>query len=306
MSSRNIVVTGGAGFVGSHLVDTLVSNGANVQVIDSFSAGKFPAQLNPQATYHEVDVRDQEHIAPIIAGVDVVFHVAAAVSVSHSVEDPRGTHDVNVNGTLSVLEAARRGGAKRFVFVSSAAIYGTRVEPPVREEMPYDPNSPYGLHKCIGEQYVRLYGSLYQLPAAIIRPFNIYGSRQRGDSPYAGVIARFLSLAKSGGRISIEGDGEQTRDFVHVSDMVRALILASERDEAVGQTFNIGCGSTVTINDVAKTILTMCGSANAPEYISPRIGDIRNSYADISKAQKLLGWSPTVLLSEGMRELAGA
>lgn len=306
MSSRNIVVTGGAGFVGSHLVDALVANGECVHVIDNFSAGKFPAQLNPRATYYEMDVRNHESITPVIAGADVVFHMAAAVSVAQSVEDPLGAHDVNVNGTLSVLEAARIGGAKQFVFVSSAAIYGTCAQPPVHEEMPYDPNSPYGLHKCIGEQYVRLYNSLYQLPTTIIRPFNIYGPRQRGDSPYAGVVARFLALTKNGEHFVIEGDGEQTRDFVHISDVVNALILASEHDKANGQTFNVGCGSTVTVNDIAKIILSACGVEGVPKHAPARIGDIRHSYADSSKIQKLLGWAPAVAFSDGIRELACA
>lgn len=306
MFPRKVVVTGGAGFVGSHLVDALAMHGDEVHVIDDFSAGRFPEQLNTHATYHELDVRDSERITPIISGADVVFHLAAIVSVSQSVEDPLGTHDVNVGGTLAVLDAARQGGAKRFIFMSSAAIYGTNATPPVREDFSYDPVSPYGLHKCIGEQSTRMYGSLYYVPAVILRPFNIYGTRQRGNSPYAGVIARFVENLRQGEPITIEGDGEQTRDFTHVSDVVRALLLASERQEAIGQTINVGSGSSTTIKHIADAVLTACGRADVPVvHAAARVGDIRHSYADVTRAKELLDWGPNMTLNDGLAELVG-
>lgn len=304
MADTRTVVTGGGGFIGSHLVDTLVARGDRVEVIDDFSAGKFPAQLNAHATYHELDVRDYERIAPIIAGVDTVYHVAALVSVAQSVADPRGTHDVNVNGTLSVLEAVRRGGTRRFLFVSSAAVYGSKVAPPVSEDNAYDPISPYGLHKCIGEQYTRLYGDLYGVATTIVRPFNVYGPRQRGNSPYAGVIARFIDAATRGQDIMIEGDGEQTRDFVHVSDVARALCAAVGRAEAIGQTINLGSGVATTVNMIAGLIGEAFGGVSKVTHGPARVGDIRDSFATVGKATTLLDWRPTVALADGIAELA--
>lgn len=294
------VVIGGAGFVGSHLVDALVLQGKETIIIDDFSAGRFDGQLNNAAVYHEVDMRNQKSLQEIFKQGDVVYLLAAVVSVARSVDDPVYAHDVNVNGALAVLETARHGHVARVVVMSSAAVYGDTAIPPVVEETSLRALSPYGLHKIINEQQAQLFNELYGVPTTILRPFNIFGPRQRGDSSYAGVIARFFDDLRHGKDLTIEGDGAQTRDFVYVLDVVRALIVAGEHPAAIGQVFNVGGGHGISIKRVAEVMVAMYGGAASIRHVNPRRGDIRDSVAAIDRIHTHLGWVPQIPLEEGL------
>jgi UDP-glucose 4-epimerase len=294
------LVTGGGGFVGSHVADALV--GANeVRVLDDFSSGTRD-NVPTDAEVVEGDVRDEETLARAMDGVDLVFHEAAVVSVTESVEDPLGTHAVNATGGLAVLEAARREGA-RAVLASSAAVYGDPERVPVGETDPLRPTSPYGLQKLALDRYAALYHDLYGLETVALRYFNVYGPRSAGG-PYAGVISVFLDQARAGRDITVDGDGTQTRDFVHVDDVVRANLLAATTD-AVGEAYNVGRGEATTIRDLAERVREAVGSDSDIVHTDPRPGDIDHSTADLSKARSGLGYEPTVPLDEGLRSLVG-
>ena len=290
------VVTGGAGFIGSHLVDLLLTQGYIVRVVDSLIAGKREC-VPAAATFFEADIRDAEVLKEAFAGAQLVFHLAALPRVQDTIEHPTETHDVNVTGTLRVLEAARASGAKRVVFASSAAIYGDNQHIPLREEEPPEPLSPYALHKLVSEQYLRLYSKIFDLPAVSLRFFNVYGPRLDPEGPYALVIGRFLKLHKEGKPLTIVGDGEQTRDYVHVSDVVRALLSAAESDTVgEGEVINVGTGVATSVNALAGHF----GGEKA--YLPPRL-EPRASVADISRAKELLGWEPSISLVDGIVEL---
>lgn len=290
-----VLVTGGAGFIGSHLADTLRPDN-EVRILDSFAGGD-PANCPDGATVIEGDVRDETTLSTAIDGVDVVFHQGAIVSVARSVDDPTTTHAVNVDGTLNVLEAARREGS-RVVFASSAAIYGVPRSLPVDETAPKQPTSPYGLEKLSGDHYCRLYADLYGLETVVLRYFNVYGPRQSGGD-YAGAITAFAEQARRGGPLTVQGDGSQTRDFVNVADVVRANLLAATTD-ATGEAFNVGTGVATTINEVAETVRDTLAPAAEITHVEPRRGDIRDSLADVRKARERLGYEPTVPLSDGL------
>lgn len=301
VTEQTIVVTGGAGFVGSHLADALVDEN-DVRVLDTLDTGH-REQVPDAATFIEGDVRDAAALNDAMAGADLVYHQAAMVSVPGSIEQPAESHDVNVNGTGAVLEAARREDA-RIVLASSAAIYGHPESVPIAEDAATEPASPYGLQKLTADSYARLYHELYDLETVVLRPFNAYGPRQNGG-PYSGVVSTFLEQARAGGPITVEGDGMQTRDFVHVDDMVDAYLAAGETDR-VGEAFNVGTRKRVSIKELAKTVRKVTGSDAEIVHEEPREGDIRHSCADIAKAKRVLDFEPTFDLCRGLRSFVSS
>jgi len=298
------LITGGAGFIGSHLAERLVRDGQSVRILDNFSSGK-ESNLRGWAGKAEVirgDLRDRDAVARAVSGTRVVFHLGALVSVPQSVADPLTAHEVNVTGTLNLLQAARAAEVKRVVFSSSSAVYGDSPEQPKREDMPPAPISPYGLHKLMGEQYARLFHRLYGLETVSLRYFNVFGPRQDPASAYAAAIPRFISRMLVDRRPIVFGDGSQTRDFTYVENVVAAnLGAAIAPREAVGESFNIASGVSTSVNDLIATFNRVLGKKIAPIYDPPRTGDILHSVADISKAVRILRRSASVDLAEGLR-----
>lgn len=295
---RTVLVTGGAGFIGSHLVDSLVSNN-EVRVLDNFSTGT-RGNLNSKAELIEKDLRNKQAIKNALKDVDIVFHQAAQVSVTQSVEQPQNSFSNNLAATLSILEQARYNNF-RVVLASSCAIYGDPEQIPITESNSKDPRSPYGLEKLTVDRYARLYHDLYDIETVALRYFNVYGPRQSGGD-YSGVISIFKQQAKNGKSLTVEGDGEQTRDFVHVNDVVQANLLAAETDH-VGKAYNVGTGSAVTIRKLAEEIKDISGSGSDICHIEGREGDIKRSQADIKRIQSQMGFEPTVTLPEGLKSL---
>jgi len=294
---QTVLVTGGAGFIGGHLVDALAP--ANrVRVLDH-AVGANDA-VPPSVEVFEADVRDQDTMAQAAADVDLIFHEAAVVSVERSVADPRETNDVNLTGTMHVLEAARREDA-RVVFASSAAVYGRPERVPIQEADATRPLSPYGLQKLAADEYCRLYHDLYGLETVPLRYFNAYGPGSSGGD-YAGVITAFAQRLAAGDPLVVDGDGSQTRDFVHVEDIVRANLLAATTD-AVGQAYNVGTGRSVSIRDLAETMAEVAATEVPIEHGPARPGDVPESEADISRAREQLGYEPQVTLADGLRDL---
>lgn len=290
------VVTGGAGFIGSHLVDRLVEEGYDVHVIDDLSGGK-KEHVHPDATLHVVDVRNRTVLAPLFDSAAYVFHLAALPRVQFSIEQPEATHDVNVTGTLNVLSAAHKAGARRVVFSSSSSVYGDQDTLPLKETMDVRPMSPYAMHKYMGEWYCRLFSTLYKLPTVSLRYFNVYGSRYDPEGAYALVIGKFLEQKKKGMSLTITGDGTQTRDFTHIKDVVDANIRAAMSEKVGnGEVFNIGAGKNYSVNQIAELI------GGPSEHIDPRI-EPHDTLADSTKAQEVLGWKPAVSLEEGIGAL---
>ncbi|MGQ3413623.1 NAD-dependent epimerase/dehydratase family protein [Natrinema sp. LN54] len=296
---KTILVTGGAGFIGSHLVDALTPHN-EVRILDNFTTGD-RAHVPDEVTVIEGDVRDPIALQKAARGVDVIFHHAAVVSVTQSVDEPRQSNRTNLEASLLVLEQARQEDA-RVVLASSAAVYGHPEELPVPETAPTNPTSPYGVQKLALDQYARLYEELYDLPTVALRYFNVYGPRQQG--PYSGVISTFLEQARADEPITVQGDGQQSRDFVHVSDVVRANLRAATTD-AVGEAYNIGTGQRTTIRELAETVRDATGSSSTIVNRDPRSGDIRHSGADTSKAAHDLGFDARVGLKSGIRSLVG-
>ncbi|MCU4975374.1 NAD-dependent epimerase/dehydratase family protein [Halobacteria archaeon AArc-m2/3/4] len=294
-AGTSVLVTGGAGFIGGKLVETLVPV-ADVTVLDDCSGGD-PESVPSEATFVQGDIRDRETVSDAMEGIDVVFHEAALVSVSRSVEDPLESHTRNATGTLTVLEAARDHDA-RVVCASSAAIYGQPDTVPISETDPTRPTSPYGLDKLALDEYTRLYHELYGLETVALRYFNVYGPGQPAND-YSGVISIFFDRARAGEPLTVFGDGEQTRDFVFIDDVVQANLRAAVTDE-VGEAYNIGTGTRVTITELAESVLEVTGSRSEIVYDDPREGDIRHSGADISKAREMLGFEPSVSLEGGL------
>lgn len=293
---EKIIVTGGAGFIGSHIVDALINEGFEVHIIDNMCAGK-KENVNPKAIIHTVDIRDKEKLFSIFKDVKYVFHEAALPRVQYSIENPIETHEINVTGLLNVLEASRVNNVKRVIFASSSAIYGDSDILPTMETMEANPLSPYAAHKYIGEIYLKLYEQIYGLKTVCLRYFNVYGPRINPDGAYPLVIGYFLKLSKQKKSLTITGDGEQTRDFTHVSDVVKANLLAMKSDKVgKGEIINIGGGQRYKINYIAKLI------GGEVEYIPSRI-EPHDTEADISKAKELLGWEPYVKIEDGILEL---
>ncbi|NIL99700.1 MAG: NAD-dependent epimerase/dehydratase family protein [Acidobacteria bacterium] len=310
------VVAGGGGFIGSNIAEHLLGSGEEVRVLDNFATGRrrnlehadrWAAEGGGTYRLIEGDIRDAEACDEAVAGADYVLLLAAIPSVPRSVADPVTTHDVNVRGTLAVLEAARRHNVERVVYSSSSSLYGESETLPKVESMAPAPISPYGLQKLAAETYCSLYHRLYGTPTVALRYFNVFGPRQDPDSDYAAVIPRFITAVKSGTPPTIYGDGEQTRDFTFVANVIEANLLASRAGEAaLGRAFNIGCGTRISLNDLVGTLAELTGRAVEPIHADPRPGDIKHSMAGIDEAQKHLGFEPRVDLVEGLRRTLDA
>jgi UDP-glucose 4-epimerase len=291
-------VTGGAGFIGSHLAERLVGT-AEVRVLDDCSAGR-RAWVPDEADLIEGDVTDEATLARAVRGTDVVFHQAANASVERSIEQPQESHELNVGATLDILEYARDHDA-RVVLASSAAVYGDPASVPVREGDPKTPTSPYGLEKLAADRYARLYHELYDLETVALRYFNVYGPRH-GGGHYSGVIDVFLDQARAGDALTVHGDGSQTRDFVHVDDVVQANLRAATTD-AVGEAYNVGTGESVSVHELAELVVDVTNSESDIRHTPPREDDIDRSRADVTRARDRLGYRPTIDLREGLRRL---
>jgi UDP-glucose 4-epimerase len=293
---KKAIVTGGAGFIGSHLVDALISLGVEVSIIDNLSTGK-KENINSKANFYNLDIQNLEEIKPIFKNVDVVFHLAAIASVQYSIENPKETNDINVEGTLNVLLSAKEAGVKRFIFSSSSSVYGDVDKIPTDESCKIAPKSPYALHKYTGELYCKLFSEIYNLKTVCLRYFNVYGPRQNPNGAYASVIAKFSDLKRSKEVLTITGDGEQTRDFVFVEDVAMANIFAAKSDRVgKGEVINIGSGKKYSVNEIAKII------GGATKNIPPRV-EPKDSLADIKLAKFLLDWEPQTSLEDGLRIL---
>lgn len=298
------LVTGGAGFIGSHLVERLLADDHEVRVLDDFSTGKesnLPADIRLEVT--RGDVGDYATVTEAVTGADWVFHEAAVASVPKTLDDPLGSHRTNYVGTLNVLEAARQAGVQRVVFAASAAAYGDEAAPPHREDMPVNPLSPYAVDKVASEHICRVYHRLYGLETVCLRYFNVYGPRQDPSSPYSGVISIFIDCVKQGRPPTIYGDGEQTRDFVYVGDVVEANMKAVTAPGIGGRLFNVGTGRAITLNRLLAGIAEAGGTTIEACYAQARAGDIRHSCAGTSRAVTALNWCPDVGLSEGLHRL---
>ena len=298
-----VILTGGAGFIGSWTAEVLAREGHEVVVVDDLSTGD-PRNLSEVANEVElvtIDIRDPDAVNEVFRrkNPDAVIHLAAVVSVDEVAEDPVRGFEVNVRGTLNLLEAARKHDVKRFVYASSAAVYGDPVGLPIIEDHPTRPKNVYGATKLAGEALVSAYGGNYGLSTAVLRYFNVYGPRMRAG-PYSGVIRKFIEAVLTGKPITIFGDGEQTRDFIYVEDVARANLVALESG-ATG-VYNIGTGVPTRIADLAHIVMKVAGKEAPMKHALPRPGDIKHSYADISKARKELGWSPKTGLEEGLRK----
>ncbi len=304
--NKKVIVTGAAGFIGSNLTDKLLELGAGVIGIDNLFNGRIEnlddAMKNKNFQFHKADVRDLNFLLEICEDVDIIFHEAAFASVPQSVKMPENCNDVNVNGILNVLNAARRMDVKKVVFASSSSVYGETPGLKKNEEMRRVPISPYGAAKLACEAYMYVYYHVYGLKTTSLRYFNVFGPRQRDDSPYTGVIAIWFNRARNDQNLIVFGDGEQSRDFTYVKDVVQANILVGEKD-AAGEIINIGAGNPITLNNLGKLILKLTGKENLKlEYTDPRPGDIKHSFADLSKAKNMLGFQPKYKQEEGLRE----
>jgi UDP-glucose 4-epimerase len=296
-TGQTILITGGAGFIGSHLATTLASDN-DIRILDALTTGQ-RANVPTEATFIEGDIRDDDALTRAMTDVDLVFHEAALVSVQRSVEEPQTSHEINSKATLSLLEIARDHDA-RVVLASSAAIYGHPESVPIAETAPKEPTSPYGLDKLTTDHYARLYNELYDLDTVALRYFNAYGPGQvAGD--YSGVISVFIDQALSGDEITVHGEGDQTRDFVYIDDIVQANLRAATTD-AVGKAYNIGTGESVTIRELAELIQDITDTESDIVHTDGRSGDIQHSEATISRAQDYLAYEPTVSLREGLEQ----
>jgi UDP-N-acetylglucosamine/UDP-N-acetyl-alpha-D-glucosaminouronate 4-epimerase len=297
------LVTGGAGFIGSHLAEGLVKRGHRVRVADSLITGK-RSNLDhiPQVEFVEGDLADIDVARRAVEGCQFVLHQAAIPSVPRSVKDPIASNRANVDATLNTLVAARDAGVRRLVFAGSSAAYGDTPTLPKHEAMTDNPLSPYALQKVIGEQYLKLFTRLYGLETVSIRYFNVFGPRQDPSSPYSGVISVFATALLENRPPTIYGDGEQTRDFTYVANVVDGVLRAADAPGASGEIINVATGGRISLNTLFKTMRSVIGSRVEPVYQEVRAGDVRDSQADISKAQKLLGYQPTVSFEDGLRQ----
>jgi nucleoside-diphosphate-sugar epimerase len=303
---ETMLVTGGAGFIGSHLVDRLLADGARVRVLDNYSSGARAnldgaARAGDRLEVIEGDIRDLATVERATAGVSVVFHQAAMRSVPRSVADPLGANENNVTGTLNVLEAARRARARRVVYASSSSVYGDRPDLPKREDQAPSPVSPYAVSKAAGEQYARVWTKLYGIETVGLRYFNVFGPRQDPTSEYAVVIPRFIRWALRGEPLEVHGDGEQSRDFTYIDNVVQANALAGRAAGAGGEVFNVGCGDRISLLGIVERLEKLLGRPLERRHTEPRAGDVRHTLADIGHAGRRLGYDPVVKFDEGLR-----
>lgn len=303
---RNVLVTGGAGFIGSHLVPQLLEKGHKVTVLDNLSTGKLEnlegVLDHPKFMFQRRDILDKTIPKEVFDGFDSIIHLAALIDISASVADPRQNHEVNVDGTFNMLHEAIKHNVKKFVFASSTAVYGDAKTLPLQENIALRPISPYAASKVAGEAYCSAFASCFGLETIALRFFNIYGKRSE-NSPYSGVITKFLQKIIKGRVLTIDGDGKQTRDFIHVSDIVKAVILALEHEGLKGEVFNVCTGVPTSINQLAATLKRVTGKNPNVKYGPARLGDIRSNYGDPAKAAENLGFKASVDLTKGLQML---
>jgi nucleoside-diphosphate-sugar epimerase len=297
------LVTGGAGFIGSHIAEALVKRGDRVRVLDNLSTGKRKnlAHIAGEIEFVEADIRDYAATRQAMEEVSIVFHEAAIPSVPRSISEPQLNHDNNINGTFNVLQAAHEAEVKRVIFAASSSAYGETEVLPKQEEMLPSPLSPYAVAKLVGEYYCQVFTRVYGLETVCLRYFNVFGPRQDPSSPYSGVISKFITALLNGRAPMIYGDGEQSRDFTYVDNVVAANLQAAEALGAAGQVMNLGLCERTTLNQLLGELQRIIGTSLTPQYEDARAGDIRHSLADITRAEELLGYRPTVGLAEGLR-----
>lgn len=302
LAGRRVCVTGGCGFIGSHVAEALVALGADVTILDDLSEGD-PNNAPSSARLVRGSILDREALRDAFAGAELVFHLAALVSVPRSVEEPRRFHDVNATGTVNVLESAQRAGVRRVIYSASSSAYGESPEMPKTENITQQPLSPYAASKSAGEMYVRAFASCYPTDAVALRYFNIFGPRQKADSAYAGVVAAFARMLLGGRPPTIYGDGSASRDFTFVHNAVHANLLAARRDEPFrGEAINVATGQRLTVLQLATTMARVLGRDDlAPRFAPPRPGDVLHSQADLTRARALLGYQPVVSFEDGLR-----
>ncbi len=302
-----VLVTGGAGFIGSNLVRALLEQGEEVRILDNFSTGSRANLEGLAVEVVEGELRSYERVHNAVRDSEVVYHLGALGSVPRSVQDPLTSSAVNIEGTLNVLLAARDEGVRRVVFSSSTSVYGSSRQLPTREDCPPDPISPYGVAKLAAERYCVSFTRVYaSLETVVLRYFNVFGPRQSPSSQYAAVVPLFISAIAAGRPVTIHGDGEQSRDFTYVDNVVAATIAAGRAEGASGRTFNVAAGAPATVNRVADAIGEILGKPVEKDYAPARPGDIRDSWADLSASREVLGYEPSVSLEEGLRRTAAA
>jgi nucleoside-diphosphate-sugar epimerase len=300
--AHTALVTGGAGFIGSNLVRALLERGDDVRVLDNFSTGDRANLEGLDVEIVEGELRSYERVHNAVRKTEVVYHLGALGSVPRSVQDPLTSSAVNVEGTLNVLLAARDEGVRRVVFSSSTSVYGSSRQLPTTEDTPPDPISPYGVAKLAAERYCVSFSRVYEsFESVVLRYFNVFGPRQSPLSQYAAVVPLFVTAIDAGEPVQIHGDGEQSRDFTYVANVIDATIRAGEREGASGEIFNIAAGSPASVNRLADTIGSILGKPVAKEHLPPRAGDIRDSWAALGKAERILGYRPEIGLEEGLR-----
>jgi UDP-glucose 4-epimerase len=302
-----VLVTGGAGFIGSHLVQTLLAGGHQVRVLDDFSSGRREAlPAHPRLEVLAGDVRDPAALERAVKGIDVVYHQGALRSVPKSVEEPYAYHDVNATGTLRLLLAARAAGVRRVVFASSSSVYGDQPTLPLHEGQRPMPISPYGASKLIGEHYCANFTRHYGVETVALRYFNVYGPRQDPTSEYAAVVARFVQAARTGIPLEIHGDGGQTRDYTYVDNVVEANLTAARAPGVAGEVFNVACGERISVLDIASALERIVGRPLARHHVPARAGDVRDTLADLSRARDRLGYTARIGFAEGLRRTVAA
>lgn len=296
-----VLISGGAGFIGSHLTEQLLAAGHSVRILDNLSTGKREnLPTHPQLDFVLGDIRDQGLVMEVVAGVDAIAHLAAVASVQASVDDPTGTHETNFDGTLYLLEAARKNNIRRFLYASSAAVYGDNTRLPLAEAETPNPLSPYAVDKLAGEYYLRFYHAKFGIETTAFRFFNIFGPRQDPSSPYSGVISIFIDRVRQGAGVTLFGDGRQTRDFVYVGDLAALLVQALARPETVGETINVGCGKQCSLLELLEALEKLTGKPIARRFEAARLGDIVHSRADITKLVRLSGKAPATDMATGL------